>query len=199
MKPILFNAEMVRAILDGRKTVTRRVIRNVPNRDDLKPYEAYGEYGLIATNSTVYHFKPPYRPGDILYVRETWQHLYVPELVYIYYADSDGREERATRWKGDWRPSIHMPYKAARIFLKVTNVRVERLQDITEEQALLEGAKKQYQHYYDNVITELEVFQGIWNSTIKPKDRDVYGWGANPFVWCILFEKISKEEAERDI
>lgn len=92
--------------------------------------------------------------------------------------------------------STDMPREAARIFLRVTDVRVKRLQDITEEQALSEDARKEYQHYYDNVVTAREFFSGIWNSTIKPADRARYGCDANPWVWVIEFERCEKPGGE---
>ena len=220
MKGILFNQDMVRAILNGTNTVTRRVVR-----PQLKTKCSHGgQHEFIqddfieGVNFTGFvcrkcgygvcgpHFKfpvgtswirPPYRPGDILYVRETWQHgfggtyLYRASAGYDLFMTADGKLVSDI----PWRPSIHMPREAARIFLRVTDVRVKRLQDITEEQALSEGARKEYQHYYDNVVTAREFFSGIWNSTIKPADRARYGWDANPWVWVIEFERISREEA----
>lgn len=142
--------------------------------------------------------KVPYRPGDILYVRETWaawSRTYGAVPVLYYKADGDAPDGIK------WRPSIHMPREAARIFLRVTDVRVERLQDITEEQARAEGAidNRHFIHSPDNEYETLhsarEHFAGIWDSTIKPADRDLYGWAANPWVWVIEFEQISREEA----
>lgn len=159
MKPILFNAEMVRAILDGRKTVTRRKVL-LPN---------YG-YFIHEPPRCV----PPYRAGDILYVRETFAQ--VAAHTYWYRADSPVQNIL-------WRPSIHMPKEAARIFLRVTAVRVERLREITVEDAAKEGCKNPMR------------FDELWNSTIKPADLPKYGWEANPWVWVIEFERISKEEA----
>lgn len=194
IKPILFNTEMVRAILDGRKTCTRRIVKPQPT----------AHYGAQC-------IKPPYQPGDILYVRETW------ERFECWNCEGDERGNcpkepkksvldktcgcymyRATdEISGDakWHPSIHMPKEAARIWLKVTDVRVERLQEITAESALTEGADK-YIHANgtlneDQTITS---FIGIWNSTIKKSDLDRYGWDANPWVWVIEFERCEKPE-----
>ena len=195
IKPILFNTEMVRAILDGRKTCTRRIVKPQPT----------AHYGAQC-------IKPPYQPGDILYVRETW------ERFECWNCEGDERGNcpkepkksvldktcgcymyRATdEISGDakWHPSIHMPKEAARIWLKVTDVRVERLQEITAESALTEGADK-YIHANgtlneDQTITS---FIGIWNSTIKKSDLDRYGWDAKPWVWVIEFERCEKPEA----
>lgn len=123
-KPILFNTQMVRAILDGRKTCTRRIVKPQPT----------AHYGVQC-------IKPPYQPGDILYVRETWSLRFDGEK-YFYRADKNtSREEKRLLDYNDvkWRPSIHMPKEAARIWLKVTNVRVERLQDISGEDLIKEG------------------------------------------------------------
>lgn len=190
-KPILFNTEMVRAILDGRKTVTRRVVKNAPTQVDLKPYNADGMYGIISSNARVYPFRPPYQIGDILYVRETWERLIGH---YIYRVD----QKPGMKNSGKWRPSIHMPKEAARIFLRVTDVHVERLQDIQE--------RGKYSAQQEGFINDIDLnsgtgksakrqFSDLWDSTIKPADRDRYGWDANPWVWVIEFERISKEES----
>ena len=244
IKPILFNTDMVRAILAGVKTVTRRVVKPQPPEN-------------IPRN---YLFIPPYRPDDILYVRETWAKcscsveiekqespdFYWPKSVacdacrphmgednpyvkwidrkdgaidygcYLYISDLDG-EEAAYR---KWRPSIHMPKEAARLFLRVTAVRVERLQDMTEDDVFAEGAgplcecPDEHTIYYPEGGMEIcwnvlncancpidkpyPVLFGerVWNSTIKKSDFALYGWEANPWVWVIEFEMISKEEAE---
>lgn len=214
VKPILFNTEMVRANLDGRNTCTRRLVSSrqflgmLPDKckntapDEFlkgkrmmfKPYCDMMDAELIMTA-----YKAPYEPGDILYVRETWCALPVNEAghmrghsIYYYKADGDLRPEG---WRGKWKPSIHMPKEAARIWLNVTNVMVERLQEITTESALAEGADK-YIHlngkFNENAI--LTSFIGIWNSTIKKSDLDRYGWDANPFVWVIEFERCEKPE-----
>ena len=103
-------------------------------------------------------------------------------------------------WEGIWRPSIHMPKEAARIWLKVNGVRVERLQEITEEQAKAEGAidNRGFIHSpyneYDSIHTAKEHYKQIWNSTIKKSDLDRYGWDANPWVWVIEFERCDKPD-----
>lgn len=188
IKPILFNTEMVRAILDGRKSCTRRIIKPQPTAH-------YGTQCVI----------PPYKPGDILYVRETWCGLPVNEAghfrghpIYYYKADGDLRPEG---WRGAWRPSIHMPKEAARIWLKVTDVRVERLQDITDDGAKAEGANwkngKNVGWEEKMKRTAVERFAEIWDSTIKKSDLDRYGWAANPWVWVIEYERCEKPEEVR--
>ena len=188
--PILFNTEMVRAILEGRKTCTRRLVRFLPGenpqwtgyiRDGLMLYNGRNEPCII---------KVPYQPGDTLYVRETWCGLPVNEAGHmrghtIYYYKADG-ELRPKGWRGTWHPSIHMPKEASRIWLKFTDVRVERLQDMTDDDAEAEGC-------FDYTSTALGFFD-VWDSTIKKSDLDRYGWNANSWVWVIKFERCEKPE-----
>lgn len=206
MKPILFNTDMVRAILAGRKTVTRRVVKPQPEKSAHSPYECCGgRFAFrIGECGCTDQYIPPYRPGDILYVRETFDNKPVspgghfrPSGVWYYKADGDIRPEA---WRGPWRPSIHMPREAARIFLRVTDVRVERLQDITEEQAQAEGAKGWMvatDRDWDKNPNHLIAFRHLWDSTIKKADRARYGWAANPWVWVIEFERCEKPEGGR--
>ena len=144
----------------------------------------------------------PICPGDILYVRETvWQKI-------GYYLDIDGEtkpswynefkyvasdEKPETGWNYSWakRPSIHMPKEAARIWLKVTDVRVERLQEITADSIRNEGLSSLAVHCGDMEIA-LKEWENLWNSTIKKSDIDRYGWDANPYVWVIEFERCEK-------
>ncbi len=188
-KPILFNTEMVRAILDGRKTVTRRVVKpqpvNVMTEEERRCRALSGAdpYGFcVGTMDTEILKKSSYHYGDILYVRETWC-----GSACKYYYRTDGEEieiptldgNTVTFGKADglkWKPSIHMPKEAARIFLRVTDVRVERLQDCGNMQSKDEGC---------NCCSQ---FARIWDSTIKKSDLAKYGWVANPWVWVIEFD-----------
>lgn len=205
--PILFNTEMVRANLDGRKTCTRRICKDaneytVPDMDfynaDRRTYAVhnYADKEHIEQLSTAER-TCPICPGDILYVRETWCALPVNEAghirghsVYYYKADGDLRPEG---WRGKWEPSIHMPKEAARIWLKVTDVRVERLHEITSEQISREGVEVEYPHVL-NGEEKRYAFSTLWNSTIKKSDLDQYRWDANPWVWVIEFERCEKPE-----
>ena len=229
--PILFNTDMVRAILDGRKTVTRRVIKTQPkfrlcytfagcnhgtwSYPNDTAYEFWGEeYRLpdcITDDDKKMVWKPPCHTDDVLYVRETWAPIYPDKESnevrgYLYKEDSleeydkrypDGGDYQ---WEGKWHPSIHMPKEAARIWLKVKDVRVEHLQDISEEQAKAEGAIDNGgfihspDNEYNSIHTAKEHFKQIWNSTIKKSDLDRYGWDANPWVWVIEFERCEKPE-----
>ena len=186
MKPILFNTDMVRAILEGRKTVTRRVVKFKPGQNP--QWTGYIPDGQVLYGSNnIPASKSPYHPGDILYVRETWARSMAG--TYLYKAtDTPIILDR-------WRPSIHMPKEAARLFLRVTDVRVERLQDITSGQIDAEGCKE---WAYSAKTGELlpsgpSFFQIKWDRTIKPSDLPLYGWDANPWVWVIEFERVSKE------
>ena len=206
---------MVRAILEGRKTVTRRVIKQQVQHAHWWEYNDDGSvdfmYGASSQNADGISFgdwvvtaKPPYKVGDVLYVRETWcrlayvddgGHTHYDDCQYYYAADGDyqvtlvndeGYELDDQRMK--WRPSIHMPKEAARLFLRVTDVRPERLQDIMDSQ-----------HGSDHQIVREGYKYGCdciagWQSTIKRADWPDYGWNANPWVWVIEFEAIGKPE-----
>ena len=223
VKPILFNTEMVRAILDGRKTCTRRVIKPQPDEKHIYPLGYVTDstekknvgcfgFGIDEYGGSVQYAKPPYHPGDILYVRETWQcwraHRYEATADIRFRAGGDdvrlqfanGNTDSINRldydtfvhkWfshNGEWKPSLFMPKEAARIWLKVTDVRVERLNEITDKDAEREGAQPDYPFDYDvDKWPNLEHFKKIWNSTIKKSDIDRYGWDANPWVWVIEF------------
>lgn len=230
MKPILFNTEMVRAILDGRKTCTRRIVKGFIPNNAVWGYTAFTPKGRISCRGTFADgygekfFKPPYQPGDILYIRETW------ERFECWNCDGDERGNcpkepkksvldktcgcymyRATdEISGDakWHPSIHMPKEAARIFLRVTNVRVERLHEITPKDAENEGVGNLFyedigyseKNYGTEVDPEYgiakEQFAWLWDKTIKQSDLDRNGWNANPWVWVIEFERCDKPESE---
>jgi len=210
MKPILFNTEMVQAILDGRKTVTRRVIPE-------KVVDAYYDYDdwcnavMPRDISCTRTYEKQYfmdrarcAVGDILYVRETWAPCATIDSwlddvnLYAYRANyGTTKDDSFPPSMFKWRPSIHMPKEAARIFLRVTDVRVERLQEITEEQAIKEGATPVPLNDVEFALA-INNFAYMWDSIIKPVEIDQFGWGANPWVWVIKFERISKEDAEKE-
>lgn len=239
IKPILFNTEMVRAILDGRKSCTRRVVKfpvnrytnNVPLADKVVLQELRcDKANFLEKPFFSFGMNLPYQPGDILYVRETWcrygklddfDHVIEGTEKYYYLADGanptpyncflvqrDGYDD----YKDTpvWRPSIHMPKEAARIWLKVADVRVERLQEITEEQACMEGTDPWDEACYENngwhpTLSDpdsggnpnmIDGFHKLWDSTIKKNDLDRYSWNANPWVWVIEFERCEKPKEE---
>ena len=207
MKPIPFNADMVCAILEGRKTVTRRVVKLKYSNTHLEMFtNKYGtrliekqneEPGVTTiknSDGTMTHTllaciekAPPYRPGDTLYVRETWSRSMAG--TYLYRAtDIPFIHDR-------WNPSIHMPREAARIFLRVTDVRVGRLQDITEKDMQQEGViTRPLLNDFEKFISQ-KSFALLWDSTIKPADRALYDWEANPWVWVIEFERCERPGA----
>ena len=193
IKPILFNTEMVRAILDGRKDATRRIVKGFIPDDAVWGYTAFTPKGYLSCRGTFADgygekfFKLPCEPGDILYVRETWKKA---PNGYYYYEDWQ-RNDIADVTK--WKPSIHMPKEAARIWLKVTDVRVERLQEITSEQICREGVEVEYPHVL-NGEEKRYAFSRLWDSTIKKSDLDRYGWNASPWVWVIAFDRCEKPE-----
>ena len=199
IKPILFNGEMVRAILDRRKICTRRLVKHNVDAVLNSPYHM--EHPETEDVWLIKRLcRAPYDPGDILYVRETWDWDPDNEVAKTYYYKADG-DLRPEGYKGmGWLPSIHMPKEAARIWLKVTDVRVERLQDITAEQILKEGIGLT-QDMIESVKEMKEhcdiPFAAMWNHTLKKSDLDRYGWAANPWVWVIEFERCEKpKEAE---
>lgn len=216
--PILFNTDMVRAILEGRKTVTRRICKdaNELTVPDMSFYDAEKRTYAVHNYADKEHTEKLsvaertclICPGDILYVRETWhkykkrvgkgEGCHVAEL-YGYKASIANSEDANEPWK----PSIHMPKEAARIWLKVNDVRVERLQDMSDDDCEKEGLEnfcKKCSALFSNCDTCLndggikEDFKELWNSTIKKSDLDRYGWDANPWVWVIEFERCEKPE-----
>lgn len=124
-----------------------------------------------------------YQSGDILYVRETWAEGIDGYAYKADHADSEG-------W--GWRPSIHMPKEAARLFLRIRSVRVERLREMVLGDVLQEGIREA-----ETYAETWGRWHSTWNSTIKTADRPLCGWEENPWVWVISFERISREEAER--
>lgn len=227
-KPILFSTEMVCAILDGRKTQTRRVIKQLIgiDKDDFcrnhqqnhefvwddfggmfkrtgfvcricglgvsPPHSGYG-----VGNSWI---RPPYNPDDVLWVKETWKNAtgdlagggYALFDTYIYKADGKAKDDYPVdelMVEDRWRPFIHMPKRAARIFLRVKDVRAERLQDISGKDCVAEGCDADMLSKVGEDFIR-GVFNGIWDSTIKEKDFPFYSWDANPWVWVLSFERI---------
>ena len=195
MKPILFNTDMVRAILEGRKTVTRRVLK--------QPFTVHPS-GFITKpkgNECLCPYVPPYKVNDILYVRETWRELIRPvgtPTEYTYKADTDKRAVGLFKWK----PSIHMPKEAARLFLKVTGVKVAKLRDMELIDFLNEGIIVPPDPVIENEkLLAMDKFIDLWNSTAGKKGTPEYyanNWYGNPYVWVIEFEVISREQAEEE-
>ena len=202
MKPILFNTEMIRAILEGRKTVTRRdPFQTPPDYDVLKGLYRDSKDRLCAvfqcqkdpTTEAVY---ARYDRGDILWVREAWgtaSDLLGGTHGPVYREDYTDNELRVLREKNyRWHSPIYMPREAARLFLRVTGVRAERLREMVLADVLMEGVQEA-----DTYEDTWDLWHQTWDSTIKPADRPVYGWAANPWVWVISFERVGRPEGEK--
>lgn len=225
MKPINMKTWEVQALLADRKIVARRVIK--PHNamkakhcgycqgdglwidDELNEWDKdthIKDYSVspcwIGTQIYIRDYAP-YRPGNILYVRET----FCQPAKHIYWYKADSKVQNVL-----WRPSIHMPKEAARLFLRVTDIRVERLQDITTEEAIKEGVDWRdvvpvimtFDNMLDEEVARQQEYQSrkllqdsfgkLWDATLKPKDRPLYGWDVNPWIWRVEFERISKDE-----
>lgn len=215
-RPILFSSGMVQAILEGRKTQTRRVIKPQPNS---KQIQGNGGRAYTTDHIPVHGIQSPYgEPGDLLWVRETFRWfdaLLETDMEGVYsvwqYKASTEEPEDYT-----WKPSIHMPKEASRIWLRVKDVRVERVQDITSRGALMEG----YPVSSINDLYDKDVLEGIKelpedkrtmalrltptkkHNSLTPKDwfselwdsinaKRGFGWKENPWVWCVSFEVLS--------
>lgn len=207
-KPVLFNTEMVRAILEGRKTVTRRVVKPQPdgNHNHLLGYVVDSTckkdigriaFGIDEFGGNIQYAKLPFSENDYLYVRETWcddrQFTHDDTAGQYFFKASFPIEGWSDVKEFKWRPSIHMPKEAARLFLKVTDVRVERLQMMNGKDVLKEGVDNGSSNpttgYRFDVMQRM-AFKDLWNSTIKKADLDKYGWEANPWVWVVEFERV---------
>lgn len=208
IKPILFSGDMVNAILAGRKTQTRRRIK--PQAVEHSHANGFWSEKKLSM--------APYQVRDTLYVRETWRQS--PEGAYFYRADMDDNESK-------WKPSIHMPKRAARLFLEVTSVRAERLRDITEKDAISEGCGTNEEYSYLADSLELpcpdcggcEAHIGVINGgatevncstcdSSKKRFRLLWdylnekrgcGWCKNPWVWVYTFKRVEKSEGWHDV
>lgn len=192
-KPILFSDPMVRAILDGTKMQTRRVAKPVKHPDLGNLYEP-GALVLEREPQHVIDRSCPYgQPGDRLWVREAFAHVLddkfgpVPDSI-VYRADEGNSD-----WPHGWRPSIHMPRLASRILLEITGVRVERLQEISEADAIAEGIIDGGKYWYGNpgkpahkIAGPVNAYRDLWESINGPG-----AWAANPWVWVIEFKRVT--------
>ncbi len=200
-RPILFSGPMVRAILDGRKTQTRRVCKLQPEIVDVEPRYEKNTWGFWHDDEYPNGrcVTCPYGvPGGRLWVRETWRQ-YHPKTSY-----SDGIVYRADAQKAlgagshsdtyQWKPSIHMPRKFCRLLLDVKAIRVERLQDISEDDADAEGvdAVSMDDMPRQAVWSRRQDFAQLWDSLNKKRG---FGWDTNPWVWIIKFERVQTRRA----
>lgn len=197
--PILFSGPMVRAILDGRKTQTRRIVK--PRRDMhfgvlLAPHELAGE-----VNAGDYDNSPYGEPTGRLWVRETWQHSNYPLGPYdkschvFYRADyhddphgPDGELSPEGKYR-TWRPSIHMPRSACRIVLEIRSMRIERLQAITPNDCIAEGAWKIEDRELGRGSAAVEAYRTLWEQL-----NGQGSWDTNPWVWVIEFRRVEPQQ-----
>lgn len=232
LKPILFNTEMVRAILDGKKTQTRRIVKKkysntdlvmftnkygtrlVERQNDVPPPVKHPDGSTTRQLTAICELTPPFKYGDILWVRETWAHGFIKntdaescdgrfietpvgcgtllgKVSGFFYRAHVGSCTTYDNIDIKWRPSIHMPKEAARIFLRVKSVRAERLQDTDEEAAIAEGIDDSPA----GTDSPLQRFSKLWDTTIKRDQLREFGFHANPWVWVIEFEQCDKLEA----
>ena len=206
-KPVIIpgGTDMIQAILEGRKTVFRKPVMPQPDEKhqcplgfvndstEKKDIGSFG-FGMDELGGSIQYARPKYRPGDILYVREVW-HTYQKRVgegegcligeFYGYKASIANSEDADEPWNS---PSC-MPKEAARIFLRIKDVRVERLQEITPDQICGEGVEVEYPHIL-NGEEKICAFQQLWNSTIRGSDIARYGWNANPWVFVYEFELV---------
>jgi hypothetical protein len=191
IKPILFNTEMVRAILEGRKTQTRRILKTRHGGKLEIHDDPGGVTRLCEKSGSVCHgLIPPYEAGDILWVRETFLNCFGNRFLYKA-DDYDGAIDRAFIQQGwNWKPSIHMPKEAVRIFLKVKDVRIEKLWAMDEEAAIAEG----FEDSPAGTDSPLQRFSELWDKTIKRDDLREFGYHADPWVWVVEFERCEKPE-----
>ncbi|RUJ17966.1 hypothetical protein IPC371_18825 [Pseudomonas aeruginosa] len=221
-RPILFNDQMVRAILEGRKTVTRRVMKPqpTPSKDGGHNWPCNVHQSMLHVERELQNGEgcwcglaeaacPFGQPGERLWVREAWtidllaaystEKGYDSEYELRYRTDDASREIHVApgepdpylalydSQRGDWRPSIHMPRWASRILLEITAVRIERLQDISDDQAIAEGIDTHPTGFYGNgCITAGGAFLELWES-INGDGK----WAANPWVWVVEFKRVT--------
>jgi len=231
-RPILFSGAMVRAILEGRKTQTRRALNPQPGPCDHKVNEEYegchipteffmmsaGDWacrtcgnGMRMTRNDAVGIRCPYgKPGDMLWVRETFiqnpaeYDYYLSSSVPIVPDNTVYRADVNDPNPGPWKPAIHMPRKLSRLTLEITKVRVERVQEITYEDAKAEGCEvteprmfslfgadaQKRQEIYD--IHGRLAYEPLWDSINAKRENGMYAWSANPWVWVIEFSRAER-------
>ena len=191
-RPIPFSGPMVRAIIDGRKTMTRRVVALPRKRgafvledhgDGWWPYQSDDGESSVCNDGCEHPYSCPYGvPGDQLWVRETFMDL---GACFLYRADANAEQERAIVAPGQrWKPAIHMPRAASRINLEITDVRVERLQEISEADAEAEGVANSL-HLQGGRFAN-ENFAHLWDMI-----NGDGSWDANPWVWVVEFRRVT--------
>ena len=209
MKPIIMSTEDVRSLLDGRKTMARKAIK-FPGDYFVHRYDGPEDNGMhlfawghvmptlhvqvmgvkqtggVTFCDGYYEVKAPCQPGDVLWVRETFARH---NKGIAYKADSDKRKIKIL--KGFWEPPLHMPREAARLFLRVTDVRVERVQNIAEKDAESEGFRTECGPLSSCPTCNVSEFHKTWDARNAKRG---YGWDTNPFCWVIEFKRVEKGE-----
>lgn len=216
LKPILFNTQMVQATIVHEKCQTRRAVKFPKSLQKCLLPDGNFSIEYLGHDIVVPGFEPncenflfgkdlyidlkcPYQKGDVLYVRETWAEW---EGGYVYRADGTN-STYPLAFVDKWRPSLHMPKEAARLFLEVQNVKIEQLQDIDEKGAKLEGANFHLTNPGFTVDKEERIrrsavdrFKEIWDRTLDSSKKEIYGWSANPWVWVITFTTLANFDPE---
>lgn len=198
-RPILFSTPMVRAILDGRKTQTRRVIKPQPEQCGfgqnaaVRPYctgtdwpVAYYEMRGACWNSSKPIKCPHGQPGSRLWVRETWASI--DGVGIKYRADNPGASKPSKYWDVTWKPSIFMPRWVSRITLEITAVRVQRVQDISDGDAFAEGVGSAIDRISPHFPGKwISLYRDLWDTINKKRG---FGWDTNPWCWCLTFKRL---------
>ena len=189
-KPILFSTSMVQAIMAGHKSMTRRVAKFIDGRSpEWSGYIADG--GTIYGSNNIPASKAKYQPGDILWVRETWKVDASDHENDGYAYRADGYPEKYPNNLLQWRPSIFMPKEACRLFLRVTDVKAERLNELAGEDARKEGIEAT-----DEYGAACYYFRILWDNLNAKRG---YGWDTNPWVWVYSFDRVDKPEGWPDV
>ena len=194
-RPIIFSGELVKAILEGRKTITRRVVKPQPLQKSARyfvfPDDAPKKFH---DSDDIRDLCPFGSPGDHLWVRETWYPCVPGSGVAQYKADADCNDIKWHSEQGHrWRSPIHMPRWASRLTLEITGVRVERLQEISEEDAAAEGSSGCFEKHLHYDGREFRCsFERLWDSINAT--RPGHSWESNPWVWCLSFKRCENEK-----
>lgn len=222
IRPIVLGSNEINAIEENGSGKIRRVIRPQPRArlayclggykcgkwsypsDDVWKYwgEEFRQPDDLTKEERNHYWAPPYHTNDILWVKEAWAELEtVFGVPYIAYKADDGKVHYS--WGQNftvWNSPVSMSPELARNFLCITYMGIERIQDITDEQAITEGFRGSFEGSGESMgcgwnITPREEYSKFWNRKIAKKDLPIYGWEANPWVWAFEIKKISKEEA----
>ena len=178
-RPIYLNTDTIQAVISNQKRVIRKIMNPQPviteHMTKYKDYQSFNaepqqRFDPFLLSYLLINRKTPYTIGDLLYVKEKWAET--ADGKYVYYAEDINASKT-------WNTSVQMPKDAARLWLKVMNVAVKRLHDVTDQDVQKEG------------VVSLEEYKMMWDAALKPKDRSIYGWDKNPWTWEITFQTMS--------